>query len=235
MGAAAVLRRNLLIYGARRDHRARSSASSSSTSSSRRWGSKLMRRQLLPGAHDLRRLHRARRARLPARRDRHRAGRVPDRADGSLVEARREGRRLVAHRPDVHEAREYFQPRPSAAGDGYDADWRAAASNLGPSNPDLLDDRSQERVEAYREANGLAADATVPVDAVTASGSGLDPHISVANARLRRRASPRRAASRSRRCSQLVDEQHRRPLARLPRRAGRQRARAQPRARRAAA
>ena len=41
-----------------------------------------------------------------------------------------------------------------------------------------------ERVAAYRETNGLADDAPVPVDAVTASGSGLDPHISIANARL---------------------------------------------------
>jgi len=76
----------------------------------------------------------------------------------------------------------YFWPRPSNAGDGYDA-MASGASNLGPNNETLLSD-VDGRVKAYREANGLAADATVPVDAVTASASGLDPQISVANADL---------------------------------------------------
>ena len=78
---------------------------------------------------------------------------------------------------------QYFQPRPSAAGtNGYDA-MRSSGSNLGPSNPTLLDLVAQ-RVAQYRKLNGLAADVKVPVDAVTASASGLDPQISVANARL---------------------------------------------------
>src|SRR4051812_26068828 len=76
----------------------------------------------------------------------------------------------------------YFQPRPSNAGDGYDA-MKSAGSNLGPSNPDLLSG-VKDRVIAYRKLNGLPAGASVPVDAVTSSGSGLDPDISVANARL---------------------------------------------------
>jgi K+-transporting ATPase ATPase C chain len=76
----------------------------------------------------------------------------------------------------------YFQPRPSAAGAGYDA-LASGGTNLGPSNPKLLDAVSS-RVAAYRSFNGLAADAQVPVDAVTASGSGLDPDISIANAKL---------------------------------------------------
>lgn len=77
---------------------------------------------------------------------------------------------------------EYLHPRPSAAGEGYDG-LASAGSNLGPSNPDL-EAVVLERAAAYREENGLAADAPVPADAVTASGSGLDPEISPANAEL---------------------------------------------------
>jgi K+-transporting ATPase ATPase C chain len=76
----------------------------------------------------------------------------------------------------------YFQPRPSNAGDGYDA-MASAGSNFGPSKPDLLT-AVKDRVSAYRKLNGLSASAPVPVDAVTSSASGLDPDISVANARL---------------------------------------------------
>lgn len=77
---------------------------------------------------------------------------------------------------------QYLHPRPSAAGDGYDP-ASTAASNLGPTNPDLLAS-VQERVATYRQDNLLDEGTAVPVDAVTASGSGLDPHVSVANARL---------------------------------------------------
>ncbi len=77
---------------------------------------------------------------------------------------------------------QYFHSRPSAAGSGYDA-AASSGSNLGPLNPDLLAS-IEGRAAAYRTENGLAADALVPVDAVTASASGLDPHISIANARL---------------------------------------------------
>jgi len=111
-------------------------------------------------------------------------------ADGSLVE--RDGvvvgSRLLGQ---PFTSPEYFHPRPSAAGDGYDA-MASGGSNLGPTNPKLLDSVAQ-RVLAYREENGLGAEVAVPVDAVTSSASGLDPHISVANARLQ---APRVAAAR---------------------------------------
>src|SRR5580704_11683597 len=75
---------------------------------------------------------------------------------------------------------QYFQPRPSDAGTGYDGS-SSGASNLGPSNPVLIKEVS-EREQAYRQFNHMTANAAVPVDAVTASGSGLDPDISVQNA-----------------------------------------------------
>jgi potassium-transporting ATPase KdpC subunit len=119
-----------------------------------------------------------------------------DQANGSLIE--REGQVIGSSLLRQEFASDmYFHPRPSAAGaaasgslvDGEPADpddltaVASGASNLGPTNPELLDTVA-ERVHVYRETNGLDDDQGVPVDAVTASGSGLDPHISVANARL---------------------------------------------------
>jgi K+-transporting ATPase ATPase C chain len=75
---------------------------------------------------------------------------------------------------------QYFQPRPSDAGTGYDG-AESGASNLGPTNPVLIK-LVTERAVAYRKFNDLPPDASVPVDAVTASASGLDPDISIANA-----------------------------------------------------
>ena len=136
-----------------------------------------------------------------------------DKANGSLVKENDQliGSSLLGQ---SFTQDKYFQTRPSAAGalasgslddDGQPADpsdYSAAnsgGSNLGPTNQDFLygtaddpetpdedetADGVQQRVDAYREANGLAADVPVPVDAVTSSASGLDPMISVANAKI---------------------------------------------------
>jgi potassium-transporting ATPase KdpC subunit len=104
-----------------------------------------------------------------------------DRANGSLL--RRDGQ-VVGSRlqGQLFTAPDYFHARPSSAGDGYDGS-ATAGSNLGPTNPDLAAE-VRKRIADYRQLYGLAADAPVPIDAVTASGSGLDPHISTANADL---------------------------------------------------
>ena len=84
---------------------------------------------------------------------------------------------------------QYLHPRPSAAGTGYDA-MASSGSNLGPLDSRLAD-RIKADAAAYRKDNGVAG--VIPADAVTASGSGLDPDISPANAALQ---APRIAAAR---------------------------------------
>jgi K+-transporting ATPase ATPase C chain len=105
----------------------------------------------------------------------------PSRADGSLIRGGGViiGSELIGQNFSYAG---YFHPRPSAAGDGYDA-TASGGANLGPSNEKLRQDVRQ-LANAYRDANGLSPDVAVPIDAVTRSGSGLDPHISPANADL---------------------------------------------------
>lgn len=108
-------------------------------------------------------------------------GLFPREANGSLVRA--DGRVVgSSHLARGFAGPAYFHPRPSAAGQGYDA-ANSSGTNLGPTSKKLLDDVAQ-RVAAYRAENGLAVDAPVPADAVTSSASGLDPDITVENARL---------------------------------------------------
>jgi K+-transporting ATPase ATPase C chain len=83
---------------------------------------------------------------------------------------------------------EYFQSRPSAAGNGYDGK-SSGGTNLGPNNPKLTNGAADfagiaQLAEEYRKRNGLAPDASIPIDAVTRSASGLDPDITPANASL---------------------------------------------------
>jgi K+-transporting ATPase ATPase C chain len=79
-------------------------------------------------------------------------------------------------------ADKYFNPRPSAAGTGYDS-TSSGGSNYGATSQ-ALHDAVKQRVADYRKANNLPDNQPVPGDAVTASGSGLDPHISLKNAAL---------------------------------------------------
>ena len=107
-------------------------------------------------------------------------GLFPHEAGGSLIQrgGTLVGSELIAQnfsRP------KYFHPRPSAAGEaGYDG-ANSGGTNLGPLSKKLAES-VKNRVEAYRFENGLPPDLPVPADAVTASGSGLDPHISLKNA-----------------------------------------------------
>ena len=103
------------------------------------------------------------------------------RANGSLVlrDGQILGSRLIAQ---GFTGPQYFHPRPSAAGEGYDA-ANSGASNLGPLSKKLVD-QVTARIAAYRAENGIAHSVKISADAVTASASGLDPHISIRNAEL---------------------------------------------------
>ena len=122
----------------------------------------------------------------------------PHQANGSLIEQNGNviGSELIGQ---SFTKPEYFHPRPSAAGSGYDA-ANSGATNLGPTSDKLVNgihkklpngkddpgnfDGIKDLAEAYRKENNLAPNAQLPADAVTRSASGLDPHISPANAEL---------------------------------------------------
>ena len=110
----------------------------------------------------------------------------PTQAQGSLV---RRGPRVIGSSliAQSFTSSRYFHPRPSGAGAGYDP-LASGGANLGPLNIRLLEgsggDGLPQLARNYRAANGVPADVRLPPDAVTRSGSGLDPHISPANASL---------------------------------------------------
>lgn len=116
----------------------------------------------------------------------------PHQANGSLIESA--DRKIIGSEwlGQNFTSAKYFHPRPSAAGTGYDA-ASSGGTNLGPTSQKLIDS-VKSAVEQYRKDNSLSADVLVPADAVTSSGSGLDPHISVKNALLQ---APRVAKERS--------------------------------------
>jgi K+-transporting ATPase ATPase C chain len=128
----------------------------------------------------------------------------PGKAGGSLVADRSGAVRGSSLLAQNFASDRYFQPRPSAAGTGYDS-TSSSGTNFGPTSAKLANgshakdaqgkdvndpnnfDGIKDLVAAYRTANGLPASEPVPADAVTRSGSGLDPHISVANALIQAR------------------------------------------------
>ena len=208
IGAAQLLRRNLLIYGARRHHRP-VHRHQAHRHRHHRPGSEVMRRQLVPPSSRWSSSPwssaSSTRSSSPA------IGQVAfhDKADGSLIErdGKVVGSSLIgqAFTDSGRPAPEYFHSRPSAAAGvdgttdaGYDPTL-SSGSNLGPDQPRLPRRRSSSGSTPTATRTASPTDVAVPVDAVTASGSGLDPaHLGRQRPAPGTRASPTSAGSRRR-------------------------------------
>jgi potassium-transporting ATPase KdpC subunit len=131
----------------------------------------------------------------------------PNRADGSLIE--RDGR-VVGSRLTAQEFTrpEYFHPRPTATDPAYNAAG-TTFSNLGPTNPELatlVNERAEAILELEGPYNAGLEIGDIPVDAVTTSGSGIDPHISPASARLQTARVAQERGLSEEEVAELVDE-----------------------------
>ena len=130
-----------------------------------------------------------------------------DKADGSLIErdGRVVGSKLAAQ---AFTKPEYFHPRPSATSPEYNAAATTFA-NLGPTNPDLakaVRERAQAILKLEGPYNPGLRIGDIPVDAVTTSASGIDPHISPANARLQAARIAQVRGLSAERVSELIDQ-----------------------------
>lgn len=130
-----------------------------------------------------------------------------DKADGSMIERNGKivGSKLAAQ---AFTKPQYFHPRPSATSPEYNAAATTFA-NLGPTNPDLakaVRQRVQAILKLERPYNPGLQIGDIPVDAVTTSGSGIDPHISPANAHLQAARIAKVRGLSPERVSQLIDQ-----------------------------
>lgn len=126
-----------------------------------------------------------------------------DKANGSLITDKDGILRGSALLGQSFAGEKYFHARPSAAGLGYDA-TSSGGTNLGPTSKKLNDAISQ-CIADYRKQNGLDDQSAVPADAVTASGSGLDPHISLKNAEIQSTRVARARAMSREKIQELID------------------------------
>ena len=140
---------------------------------------------------------------------------LPSQANGSLVSVNGKvvGSSLIGQN---FADPKYLHSRPSAAGAGYDAN-NSSGTNLGPTNPKLLEgvegfDGIKQLAANYRTENGLDGSVAIPADAVTRSASGLDPHVSPANARLQAKRIAKQRSISAEKVLQVIQKNTERPL-----------------------